>query len=157
MTVERFNPYTRIGRPLEAHNAATIEAYEAVQAGIIAHNRAKRPALKWRDPFAADATGLAPLVSGGCWGVLCPGCGNFAVYDPDWKLALCLECGAQFRDVEPPADWEAIEQILVARAELVHRQWGVKHVLGHADARESLDDLRDENRAHGDPVPGEDA
>jgi|SRR5581483_3580028 len=132
--------YARLGRPLEAHNVSSPEAYKQYQAGVIALNRKARPALQWRDPFVADSAAVTPIVSGGRWVVVCADCDNVPSYDPEWQLACCPECGAIYDAVAPPADWLEIERLLMARPDLRTRHW---------TPDQSVAQLRAENAAHG--------
>lgn len=136
--MDAFDPYFRLGRPAEAHNVRTPEEYRAYQARVIAHNRAHLPQRRWRDPFVADVA-VQPFVNAGRWVVSCPACANAPLYDPEWQLACCCECGAIFEEVEPPAEWRAIETLLMARP-LGNRHWM---------PGEPLAELARDNQAHG--------
>lgn len=141
--METWSPYGRIGRPIEAHNVATPEAYRAYQARVIAHNRRERPALAWRDPFEADPRVVSPIVNGGRWVVVCASCGNAPLYDPEWELACCVECGATYTGVAPPPAWREIEAALMARPIMATRHWLPS---------ESVADLLADNATHGLPT-----
>lgn len=142
MPTSTWTPYNRIGRPLEAHGARTPTEYRARQAQHIADIKVARPELAWRDPFLSSET-PTPFVSGGRWVVMC-GCGNAPSYDPDWRLALCFECGASYERVPPPDRSDHGEAVLMARPAMTQRHWLVG---------ETLRDLIAENIAHGDAVP----
>lgn len=151
-----FQPLTRLGRPAEAHGVDTPDAYRAFQAALIAENRRRRPMIAWRDPFVHAATDLVPFVSGGRWVVLCRDCRNAPLYDPDWQLACCPECGAIYQGIAPPADATAIEETLMARPDAATRHW-----IGDPDAAaflrladvDTLQTLVDDNVTNGDAVP----
>lgn len=134
-----WNPYTRLGRPAEGYNVPTPAAYRAWQAAVIAQHRQARPRLAWRDPFVSSSP-VTPIVNGGRWVVVCPDCGNAPLYDPEWQLACCPDCGAIYEQLVPPSDWQAIEAVLMARPALYQRNW---------TPRETLADLVAENAAHG--------
>lgn len=136
-----WTPYARIGRPLEAHEAHSPNDYLRIQATEIKNKQRVRPSLKWRDPFISIAHCSPPLISGGRWVVVC-GCGNAPSYDPDWRMACCLECGAIYLKVDPPADWEEKERVVMARPVMGTR---------HARPDESLAELIRQNMERGDP------
>lgn len=83
-----------------------------------------------------------PHVSHGQWFVDCR-CGNGASLSPDWHLACCFLCGAIYHGVTMPEDWEAIETVLLARAEPSTRNYHVP---------ETLEMLIAENERHGVPL-----
>ena len=117
-----WQPYNRIGRPLEAHNARTPEAYLALQAMLIDRNIAAYPGRNWRRPFACGRS-AQPFVNAGRWVVLCPECANAPSYDPEWKLACCIECGAIFAGLGPPKAWAEAEVVLMQRPAMLNRHW----------------------------------
>lgn len=135
--------YSRIGRPEEEHGArcTSVEAYRCLQAMHFAEAKAKYPRKPWPDPFVT-ATAGTPQIHQGIWKVDCV-CGNWPIFDPEWQEACCFTCGA-IHQVAPPKDWRDIEAVLLARPEMTTRNY----LPG-----ETLDDLRAENFAHGDPVP----
>ena len=151
MLTPTWNPYTRLVRPLEAHNVATPEAYLSWQARIIAHNKAQLPARQWRDPFVSR-TPVTPFVNGGRWAVLCPDCLNMVVYDPEWRLACCGECGAQYQDVPAPADAGLLEAVLLERPALRTRSWNTEWTV-QAGPVESLIEIVRQNVEAGHAVP----
>jgi hypothetical protein len=118
-----FDLYTRIGRPQEGHNVTTPEQYRQYQARLIEHNIERHPYMAWVRPYDAIGVVVAPRIDAGRWIVLCGVCSNAPLYDPDWKLACCCECGAVYAGVDPPEDWEAIETLLMARDTLAARRW----------------------------------
>jgi len=140
MPVTTWSPYARIGRPLEAHEVDSIEAYRARQAATIATLQAARPSMRLRSPFDAEDKPI-PFVSAGRWVCLCPHCGNAPSFDPTWRAALCFECGARFLDLDPPAGWEQAEAILMRRPAMNSRHW--------FPWAEPLAALEAENLAHG--------
>lgn len=146
-----WNPFSRIARPAECHGVETPDAYRDWQAAVIFHNRTKLPKINWRNPFVSLAS-VAPFVNGGRWGIHCPDCGNLAIYDPDWQLACCAECGARFESIPPPAECERIEAILLARDAMRTRNWNVEYTLGVGPA-ETVADLEAQNREQGEEVP----
>lgn len=144
-----WTPYARIGRPLEAHNVATPQAFLAAQTAAIAGNLAARPGMTWRPPFDAIAAPQlgGPFINGGRWGVWCP-CQGLASYDPDWQLACCFNCGAIYR-LAPPEGWARAEALLMGREQMVNRHW--LPYGGFGLPPESLEDLLRDNRARGLP------
>lgn len=115
-----------IGRPLHVHNARTADVYLYTQAAFIARQRRERPHLPWRDPWDWDGAQPQAIVDGGYWKVvpcLADGCGNAPSVEPAWRLACCLECGAVYRDVVVPDNWEAIELSLLRRPVMATRNW----------------------------------
>jgi hypothetical protein len=139
MPLTTWTPYNRIGRPLEAHGARTVGEYYARQAQHIEDMKRARPELAWRDPFIVESASPRPFISGGRWVVICP-CGNAPSFDPEWRVALCFECGAQYVGVAVPKEWESIEAALMARPSMTNR---------HMTLGETAADLIDENRARG--------
>ena len=128
--------------PLHVNGCRTEAEYRTKQHAAMAQGRAHYPQFKWSDPWiCGDA--VTVVVSGGKWLVCCR-CGNYPSVHPDWRLALCFECGAMYERVQMPADAVAIEAVLVERPSLANRAW-----LPH----ESVDDLIRQNIAHQIPVP----
>lgn len=139
----QWNKYNRIARPFEALGVKDATAYRFWQAATIEKNREKRPGLNWRNPFEADPDGAIAQVIGGRWVVPCTSCKNDALYDPEWQLACCGECGAVFSNIAPPEDRVLAELVLMARAVDSSRNWN--------PATETLAMLIQENREHGEP------
>jgi hypothetical protein len=139
----RWQPYARIARPLEAHGCSTPDAYAAYQQGIIATNRANRPTMNWREPFEADSAGVAAQISGGKWVAICPACSNAPIFDPDWRIARCCQCGAVYR-ISPPDRWDTAELVLMARPDMAQRNW--------TPDTETIEDLIRQNLEAGDPA-----
>lgn len=83
-----------------------------------------------------------PEIRQGTWKLPCS-CGEHPSYDPDWQLAACFGCGSVYEHVAPPEDWQEAERLLMLRPDYLTRNWW--HVDG---CMETLDQLRDENRAH---------
>lgn len=81
-------------------------------------------------------------VGAGAWRVRCV-CGEAPPADPDWRLACCSGCGAVYEDVAFPDDREDIEAVLLKRRNHVTRNW--QH-------GETVEELRRENLAHGEPA-----
>lgn len=132
--------YTRIGRPLEGVNASTPTEYLAIAQSQIDTMRQRRPALVWPDLHLVE-TGPhdPPQVRQGRWLVGCA-CGNWPHYDPDWQMAVCLECAAVYTKVAPPDRWQDAETVLMRRPDYQTRNW-----LPH----ESVEALVQENAQHG--------
>lgn len=125
-------------RPEHIHNVQTPDDYKAFQAAMLQLQNGKRP----QDRALAPWTCLAPravYVAFGKWLLRCV-CGNAPSVDPEWRLACCLECGAVFEQVAVPADYQAIEAVLLLRPAMRNQNWL---------PTETLDDLRAENAAHG--------
>lgn len=88
---------------------------------------------------------LLAFVSGGAWMARCPFCPSAALVsksDPRFFCVECLNVGADYRwlQVEWPIHREEIEQVLLARPQFETRNWS---------PRETIEDLRKENLAHG--------
>lgn len=135
--------YARIGRPLEAHDAHSIEEERAKQRDAILRRHADRPARPWRMPWSVDADELrdvAPFISGGRWQIACLTCADCPSYDPEWQFACCWECGAIYEGVKPPAGWTDIERAVMVRPFMHTRNWRPP---------ETVDDLQRETLAHG--------
>ena len=113
---------TVIKTPCHVHPGVQTEAdYRARQAEYLARMRQMYAHLGDVVVHAAPAPAEV-FVSGGKWVVECP-CGNCPSVHPDWRLALCFECGAVYEDVEVPLATRAIELCLVARQSLAARYW----------------------------------
>lgn len=115
--------------------ARTPEEYRALQIKYL--RKTGNPTEPWvsQDPIAAH-------VGAGAWRVWCP-CGEAPPADPEWRLACCSGCGAIHDQVEFPEEREEIERVLLKRPNHAHRNW---------QAGETIDGLRRENLAHGDPA-----
>lgn len=79
------------------------------------------------------------LISGGKWLVRCV-CGNAPSVAPEWRLALCFECGAVYEDLVLPDAQPDITAALLERPSPSQRHW---------TPGETADDLRAENRRNG--------
>ena len=135
-------PTTRFLGPRDLYPQLRTEAeYLELQRASILAKRAQFQTLNWRMPFLHD--GAAPFkVSDGMAQVVCVySCGNYPSYDAEWGLACCFTCGAIYRQA-PPEDWLEIERVLINRPNPASR---------HMLPGQTLDELRAENRAHGDP------
>ena len=128
----------RIERPEDAHNVRTPAEYMRLLANHIARARASRPSAHIQWPTPHDGGPVTPVISQGRWLVACP-CGNYPSYDPEWELAVCLDCAAVYKP-KPPARWIDIEQCLMRRPLIVNR---------NMEAGETLAVLRRENDEHG--------
>lgn len=129
---------TTLMTPLHVHGVRTPEEYRALQRSAIANGKTARPGLNWKEPWPSDR-GRSAFVSGGKWIVICD-CGNGPSADPEWRLALCLECGAVYEDVALPDDRAEIERLLLERAQVSNRHW---------HRAETVSDLARDNAAHG--------
>lgn len=115
---------TRIGDPLEAHNARTPEDYHMRQAAFLAALQQARPYLTWPTPHPATQPPAAgPLVEWGRWKIACGACANWPSYAPAWQLACCFECGAIYDGLAVAGDVLAIEADLLARPTMAERNW----------------------------------
>lgn len=136
----------RIGTPEIAHRVTSPEHY--VDWARTAHVGLGGKASDVRE----SGLTLDAYVSDGRWVVQCP-CGNGPSAHPEWKIAVCVECGAIHR-VGMPRDHRAAEAVLLARAHPHERHWfptdetARRHGL---ERRETVSSLRRENRARGVP------
>ena len=130
--------YLRIARPEEEHGVGTVDDYLRLLDAHRAALRRARPSAYLRWPKPRVVTDGTPIVRQGRWLVACP-CGNYPVYDPDWHLAVCLDCAAVYH-VTPPPRWREIEACLMRRSDVATR---------NMEAGETLTTLRRENDAHG--------
>lgn len=112
------------------------------------------------NPFSPQVRGtpLPAFINVNRWGVLCE-CGGFEVVDPDDPVVFCWSCGnaqggadGHPRPVEFGREALAAETLLNRRPDPRNRSWDRPGQFGR---RESLDDLIEEQEAHGDPVPPE--
>lgn len=134
-------PPTIIERPLQRHGVRTPEEYRAKQAYLLAHNRRALPTREHGEPQETD-TPIVAYVAVSSWRVMCP-CGEAPPADPDWALACCCGCGLVYVNVQFSPDREAIEAVLLKRSRWTDRNWR---------APWTVDDLRAQNVAHGDPA-----
>lgn len=133
-------PTDRILGPRDLHGAQSPEHYLALAAQTIAAGRARYPDLLWPDPWLHVGR-AAVVVNHSAAKVPCA-CGNYPLYDAAWRLAVCFECGATYRQ-DPPPDWDAGCAVLLARARPEHRNW----------TTETVDELRAENAREGETWP----
>lgn len=132
---------TTLRRPAQVHHVDSPEAYRRFQRAVLAHNfdagkgRTREP---WICPVSRPV-----YVAMGKWLIRCV-CGNAPSVDPSWRLACCIECGAVFEGLDVPAEYEAIEAVLLERPVI-----GTQAM----HAGETLEQLKAENRAHGIAVP----
>lgn len=128
----------RIARPEDAHGVVSPDAYVRILHEHIVKQKRARPSvhLQWPEPHVADP--IQPVIQQGRWLVPCP-CGNFPSYDPEWQLAVCLDCAAIYKSA-PPCDWREIEACLMRRPNAENR---------NMEHDETLADLRRENDEHG--------
>ncbi len=134
----------RIGRPREAHGVNSPEEYmQRAKEFLLRHGQ--RPTLRERQGPQPTA-----YVSDGRWVCDCD-CGNGPSVDPEWRLAVCFECGSVWRPVIP-ARYREAEQLLLARPDVRNRHWFPDR---KAAARagltrpETLEDLRRDNQLMG--------
>ncbi len=134
--------YPAIGRPPHEFGAACTSP--AAWVGMMTqHLRAfarQYPLKPHGTPHTETLTG-SPLVRHGVWKIACS-CGEHPVYSPEWGLACCFHCGAVYDGIPLPPMLAEIERLLLLRPVMVHRNWCPP---------ETVDDLRAENLAHGDP------
>jgi len=134
----------RIGNPEIAHRVYSPAEYVA-RAKVVIVGLGGRP-----DMVRESGLTLPAFVSDGRWVVQCA-CGNGPSAHPDWRIAVCFECGA-IHQVGMPTDWRAGEAALLARQHPHQRHWfptdevARRHGL---ERRETVSTLRRETRAHG--------
>jgi len=132
-----------IGTPEIVHGVTSADDYRARARGFL--KGLGVPPEEW----LRDGGERPAYVSGGCWVVRCS-CGNAPSASPEWRLAVCLECGYEYTPVFP-RDRERAESVLLERP-LQHRHYfpaaAARH-LGLAHGGETAAGLRRENRAHG--------
>lgn len=132
----------------------TAADYREQQQAAIDRGRAKYPNLEWPAPWRVE--GLFPVVyvAGGMLQIRCatPGCGNCPSVSPEWRLALCWDCGAVYESLEIPADLDRAEQVLLCRPVLGTRNWRIASD-GTLLPDETVDALITHNLEAGNPVP----
>lgn len=150
-----------IHRPAQHFGVTTPEHYHVFQEACINQNKEvkrQRPALKigpwpegFRDPWDFPEEKNPPVYIGnGTWFVRCRGgstgmCGDAVSVDPIWRIGRCCWCGAVYSNVQFPADWQAIEEVLLRRPLQKTQNW---------QSSETVADLIQENIDHGvDPKP----
>ncbi len=135
-------PTDRIFGPRELHGIATARQYRTLVKRTMAKGRAAYPALTWPPPHDVP---LQPphriVVNRSRWQVPCD-CGNYPLYDPEWQIAGCLDCGAIYVG-PPPRLWRQLRDLLLARPRLENRNW----------VGEPLDVILAENVANGVGAP----
>lgn len=128
--------------PLHVHGARTEAEYRQQQRDKLAQGRHFHPQFEWPEPWLSKQ--IPPVfIAGGKWMVTCA-CGNCPSVHPDWRLALCFECGAIYEGVTIPGNAKDIEAVLVERPHPSNRAWL---------PNETVDDLIAQNVAHGAKVP----
>lgn len=134
---------TQIGGPEVAHGVTSPEQYREHARQFLA--RLGVPPAEWLRP-----AGTRPMYVSGGWSLVRCDCGNAPSASPEWKLAICLECGAEYA-VSLPRDWDQAERALLAR-DADHRHFfpkaAAKH-LGLAHDGETATGLHRENAKHG--------
>lgn len=127
----------------------TLEDYRRKHAEALARGRLAYPNLDWPTPWVSSVHPPV-FVSGGMWQVRCatPGCGNAPMVSPEWRVALCWDCGAVYEGLAIPADAAEIERVLVLRQHLGWRNWNWPML----DGSESVDVLRAQNLEMGDVI-----
>ena len=128
--------------PRHLHPGVNTEAdYRRAHRDAIARGRARYPNLEWPEPWLALFAPSA-FVAGGMWQLRCAtvGCTNCPSVSPEWRLALCWDCGAVYERVPLPVDIEAIERVLMRRPDVSSRNWL---------PTETVEDLVRENAEHG--------
>jgi len=121
-----------IGGPQQAHGVRSEAEYRRTAKAFLLRHGVK-PMLVERDDRPTA------YISDGRWVIDCD-CGNGPSGSPDWGIAICYECGSVYRPLFP-VDLTDVEMVLLARPRASNRHY-------HPD-RESIADLRRENRAHG--------
>ena len=125
--------HDRIGRPINAHGVRSPDEYRAYARRMLDELNARFGL----NLAVAVREGRPPaLINAGRWLVVCP-CGNAPSADPDWGLAICLECGSEFRPVFP-SDVAGIETALLDRTKSPQRNW---------NPGETAEDIRQQNVA----------
>jgi hypothetical protein len=136
--------YTTLGRPRHEFGRRCVnpDAYRGLLLEHLREARANYPDRPWGVPHLGDVTQIfGPLVNHGIWKIGCA-CGvDFPIYDPEWQAACCFGCGAMYQGIAPPFDYLEIEGVLLARPHMHQRNWM---------PGETIQMLRQENRAHGD-------
>ena len=126
--------YTRIARPEEEHGVSTPNEYVR----LLLVNRARLARRRLSTPAPHIVNDATPIVRQGRWLIACV-CGYFPVYDPEWELAVCLNCAAVHRSA-PSSNWREAEAVLMRRPDVVTR---------NMESGETVADLRRENDEHG--------
>ena len=125
-------------------NVRTAADYRRRQRQHIAKGRALYPNLVWPAPWMSLAPPLAVIITQGQWKVMCRTLACLDAHDHPslsraCRLAICLNCGAIYEDVQIPDEADEIERLLLLRSDIQTRNW----VQG-----ETVDDLRRENAEH---------
>ena len=120
--------------PLHVHSVKTEGHYRAMQRAYIAKGRAKFHALNWKDPWTFIGVKPDVMVDGGKLLVKCE-CGNYPSVHPEWKLALCFECGAIYEGLEMPPNLDKIEKALAKRKHPAYRGWVKGETVEDLDAQ----------------------
>lgn len=127
-------PPQKISRPRQVHGARTAE--EFMQMAVAYGER-----FELFDGLRNIEEQPIAYINHGEWHVDCVDCGNWPAADPEWKLAVCFQCGAAYHPEFPP-DIAAIEATLLKRPDRRNRNW-------RPQAGETLATLEAENTDHG--------
>lgn len=118
-----FLPKCLLG-PHHVHPGVNTERqYRLAQAKAIRDGQERYQNLEWRQPWLYLGAAPEVIVSGGRWLIRCatPECGNYPSASPEWRLALCYDCGAIYEGLIFPDDIAEIERLLLLRPTLSTR------------------------------------
>lgn len=134
--------YATIGRPEHEFGAAvnSPETYCGLMVQTLRENARRYPLKPWGTP-RKGTTQASPLINHGVWKLPCS-CGEHPVYSPEWQMACCFHCGVVYEGILPPVQYQEIEHVLLQRSAMTQRNWSI----------ETIEALRAENLAHGDPI-----
>lgn len=129
-------PLSVIKGPRELHSVRTPEAYRAAHAKQIAARASTGQRIEVHE-LAAPRPAQVDWESG--WVIECE-CSAGNSTHPEWEVACCFACGAVHTAITFPAQWRAIERLLLARPLQKQRAWVPS---------ETVEELQAQNRSIG--------
>lgn len=117
--------------PREHHLVKTPQEYLEAQAVFIRRRQEAGARYEVHEVLLP----LSARIDHNTWVVDCE-CGAGNAVDPEWPIACCFGCGAIHRGIVFPPNRSFIEELLLKRPDVTHRNWR---------PGESLDALKQEN------------
>lgn len=96
-------------------------------------------------PWDTTAPPGRPYVNEGRCLVTCYWCKNGMLTREDWAVAFCGECGARYRGIAFPSNFQDIERLLCQRPDRTTQHWGVPPLLPNR-YEQTAEEIAQENR-----------